>query len=62
MFKPGKKATWEEMGTYCKETLAAYKVPKLWEERDELPKSTVLKILRRELRDQELAKMKEKAG
>ena len=61
VFKSGQKASWDELGAHCKEHLAAYKVPKLWEERDELPKSTVLKILRRELRDQELAKM-EKAS
>jgi len=36
---------------YCRENLAAYKVPKLVEFRSELPKSAVGKILRRELRD-----------
>ncbi len=41
--------------------LAAYKIPRLIEFRDKLPKSTVLKILRRELREQELAKLKGKA-
>ncbi len=55
-FKPGEKASWEDMTAFCKENLAAYKVPKKWEQRDELPKSTVLKILRRELRDEELSK------
>jgi long-chain acyl-CoA synthetase len=35
---------------YMKEQLTAYKVPKTYEFRDELPKSTVGKILRRELR------------
>ncbi|MBW2733284.1 MAG: long-chain fatty acid--CoA ligase [Deltaproteobacteria bacterium] len=61
VFKPGKKATWDELTAYCKENVAAYKVPKLWEERDELPKSTVLKILRRELREQEISKMEKSA-
>lgn len=36
---------------YCREHLTAYKVPKQVEFRDELPKSNVGKILRRELRD-----------
>lgn len=36
---------------HCKELLTGYKVPKLIEFRDELPKTNVGKILRRELRD-----------
>ena len=35
---------------YCRDNLTAYKVPKYIEFRDELPKSNVGKILRRELR------------
>jgi long-chain acyl-CoA synthetase len=35
---------------YCQENLTAYKRPKLVEFRKELPKSSVGKILRRELR------------
>jgi len=41
---------------YCKEHLTAYKVPKAVEFRDELPKSNVGKILRKDLRAEELAK------
>ena len=41
---------------YAKENLTAYKVPKLIEFRTELPKSNVGKILRKPLRDEELAK------
>ncbi|MEM9787389.1 MAG: AMP-binding protein [Pseudomonadota bacterium] len=41
---------------YCKEHLTAYKVPKQIEFRDELPKSNVGKILRKDLRAEELAK------
>lgn len=37
--------------TYCRERLARYKVPTLIEFIDELPKSNVGKVLRRELRD-----------
>jgi len=40
-----------EVQNYCRDNLAAYKVPKYVEFIDELPKSTVGKILRRELRD-----------
>ena len=36
---------------HCRESLTGYKVPKIVEFRDELPKSNVGKILRRELRD-----------
>ncbi len=38
--------------TFCRRHLTAYKVPKLVEFREELPKSNVGKILRRELRDE----------
>ena len=36
---------------YCRQQLTGYKKPKYIEFRDELPKSNVGKILRRELRD-----------
>lgn len=48
--------TVEQVRKFAKETLTAYKVPHLIEFRNELPKSNVGKILRRELRDQEVAK------
>jgi long-chain acyl-CoA synthetase len=38
--------------------LVAYKVPKIFEHRAELPKTPVGKILRKELRAEELAKSK----
>jgi len=41
-----------ELKEYCRERLTAYKVPKHFEFRDELPKTNVGKILRRELRDE----------
>ena len=56
VLRPGTTATAAEITAYCRENLAAYKVPRAIEFRTELPKSPVLKILRRELRDQELAK------
>ena len=46
----------EELREFCRERLTAYKVPKEFEFRDELPKTNVGKILRRELRDEELKK------
>ena len=49
VFKPGETATEEELKAFCKERLAAYKVPTHYEFRAELPKTTVGKILRREL-------------
>lgn len=44
--------TAEELLEHCRQNLTAYKVPKIVEFRDELPKSNVGKILRRELRDE----------
>jgi long-chain acyl-CoA synthetase len=49
VLKPGETATAEEIKAFCKERLAAYKVPTHYEFRNELPKTTVGKILRREL-------------
>ena len=47
--KPNETLTADELKAFCKESLAAYKVPTHFEFRDELPKTTVGKILRREL-------------
>jgi long-chain acyl-CoA synthetase len=55
--KQGETLTEEAVTAYCKENLAAYKVPKIIEFIDELPKSAVGKILRRKLKDQELDKL-----
>ena len=44
--------TENELKEFCRERLTAYKVPKKFEFRDELPKTNVGKILRRELRDE----------
>jgi long-chain acyl-CoA synthetase len=46
----------KELRAFCSEQLTGYKRPRHIEFRDELPKSNVGKILRRELRDEELAK------
>lgn len=42
-----------ELKTHCRRYLTGYKVPKIIEFREELPKSNVGKILRRELRNEE---------
>ncbi|MGE5544968.1 MAG: AMP-binding enzyme, partial [Bacillota bacterium] len=54
----GVEVTAEELIAYCREHLAAYKVPRSIEFRSELPRSNVGKALRRLLRDEEIAKMK----
>jgi len=56
VLQPGKSMTLEQIDVYCREQLAAYKVPREVEFLPELPKSTVMKVLRRELRDRELQK------
>jgi len=48
--------TEEELRAFCAEELTGYKRPKHIEFRNELPKSNVGKILRRELRDEEIRK------
>ena len=57
--RPGETLTAEEITEFCKGNLAAYKVPKIIEFRGELPKSAVGKILRKELRAEELKKAEE---
>ena len=49
VLKPGETMTVDELKAHCKEHLAPYKVPSHVEFRTELPKTTVGKILRREL-------------
>ena len=51
--------TEEEIISYCKENMTAYKVPKQVEFRNELPKSNVGKILRRILKEEEEGKTPE---
>ena len=46
-----KTLTKDEIIAHCKDNLAGYKVPKLVEFREDLPKSNVGKVLRRELRE-----------
>jgi long-chain acyl-CoA synthetase len=53
VLKEGETMTEDEVKEHCKENLAAYKVPKLYEFRAELPKTMIGKVLRRTLREEE---------
>lgn len=59
VLKAGKTATAEEIQTWCKEKLVAYKIPKFVEFRDSLPKTMVGKVLRRILVEEEKAKQQQ---
>ncbi|MDO7636776.1 MAG: AMP-binding protein, partial [Porticoccaceae bacterium] len=48
--------TQEQVIEYCRANMAGYKVPKFVEFRNDLPKSNVGKVLRKELKAEELAK------
>jgi long-chain acyl-CoA synthetase len=54
--------TQQDLMKYCTEQLTGYKKPRYIEFRDELPKTNVGKILRRELRDQATKSTTEKAA
>ena len=56
--RPGKKLTMEELQKFANAHLTAYKRPKVYEFCDDLPKSNVGKILKRELVAREKAKAK----
>ena len=58
VLKEGAQVDADSLIAHCRENLAAYKVPRLIEFRDTLPKSTLLKLLRRVLLDEELEKIK----
>ncbi|EKO3922862.1 long-chain-fatty-acid--CoA ligase FadD [Vibrio metschnikovii] len=53
--------TKEEIITHCRKHLTGYKIPKLIEFREELPKTNVGKILRRVLREENDAQLVEKS-
>ncbi|MBP1999075.1 long-chain acyl-CoA synthetase [Paenibacillus shirakamiensis] len=53
VLKDGCETTEAELKSFCKERLAVYKVPKVYEFREALPKTLVGKVLRRKLIDEE---------
>ncbi len=55
VLQPGESLPQAELDAWCRERLAAYKVPRAYAFRDELPKSSMMKLLRRVLRDEEVA-------
>ena len=59
VLKNNENATSEEFDQYARQHLAAYKVPHIYEFREELPKTAVGKILRRVLIEEEHAKYKD---
>ena len=54
VLREGESLTESEVVAYCRENMAAYKVPKTIEFMDELPKSAIGKVLRRKLREIEM--------
>ncbi len=57
VLKEGYSVTEEQLNEYCRKNLAAFKVPRQYEFRKELPKTAVGKILRRSLIDEEKQKL-----
>lgn len=53
----GRQHSKEELKVFCKKHLAPYKVPKFFEYREELPLSSVGKVLRRPLREEAAAEL-----
>lgn len=62
VLKPGAEATEEEFISFCRSRMAAYKVPHLVEFRNELPRTIVGKVLRRQLVEEEKAKLQAAAS
>ncbi|GAG08263.1 unnamed protein product, partial [marine sediment metagenome] len=58
VLKEGESATEDEIIEFCRPRLARYKIPKLIEFRDALPKSLIGKVLRRVLVEEEEKKAK----
>lgn len=61
VLKKGSRITADEINEYARKYLAAYKAPRLYEFRHELPKTAVGKILRRMLVDEEIQKIEEES-
>ncbi|KOR79930.1 long-chain fatty acid--CoA ligase [Bacillus sp. FJAT-21352] len=59
VLKKNARVTEEELNEFARKNLASYKVPRSYEFRDELPKTTIGKILRRVLIEEEQKKISE---
>ncbi|WP_199615430.1 long-chain-fatty-acid--CoA ligase [Paenibacillus alkalitolerans] len=59
VLKDGAELTGPELETWCRQRLASYKVPRLYEFRDSLPKTMIGKVLRRALIEEERARIAE---
>jgi long-chain acyl-CoA synthetase len=59
VLKEGSEITSDDLNQYARKYLAAYKAPRLYEFREELPKTAVGKILRRTLVEEEMLKIEE---
>ncbi|AFM40111.1 acyl-CoA synthetase (AMP-forming)/AMP-acid ligase II [Desulfosporosinus acidiphilus SJ4] len=57
VLQPDKEGTEAEFTAFCKDKMAAYKVPRQVEFRSELPRTIVGKVLRRQLVEEEKAKL-----
>lgn len=53
VLKEGAQVSEEELERHCRQRLAAYKIPRIYEFRKELPKTMVGKVLRRQLLEEE---------
>ncbi|SHI09382.1 long-chain-fatty-acid--CoA ligase [Desulfosporosinus lacus] len=62
VLKSNTEATGEEFISFCRTKMAAYKVPHLVEFRNELPRTIVGKVLRRQLVEEEKAKIQAAAA
>lgn len=53
VLKEGEQVSDDELNTFMRTRMATFKVPRIYEFRDELPKSAIGKVLRRELKEKE---------
>lgn len=60
--KAGHELDEGELDRFCRQKLAAYKVPHMYEKRTELPKTMVGKVLRRQLQEEEKKRLEEQAA
>lgn len=59
--KPGSNLDEKVLDEYCREQLAAYKVPRIYEFREELPKTIIGKVLKRQLIEESVEETKKEA-